>query len=232
MSDKNRLRNVVPLDVIEIKAIKDDGEFEALGAVTENIDRVNDRISKGAFKKTLRENKKFPLLWQHDWYEPIGSFSAKENDDGLLIKGNLNLEMVNGVPKVPNAVKAHALLGRGDINGFSIGYDVIKSGFEKVKDKTIRVISELKLWEVSVVTFPANPKAVLLDIKSMNDFWNILEERKEDKEFRNKLFSLFGFEPSELDTLIKPSDTDTKNDEEPDSDRWLDLINSLNTEVK
>jgi HK97 family phage prohead protease len=179
-------------DFLDYKALKDPGTFEALGAVTGNVDLGGDRIDPGAFKKTLKEQKQFPLLYMHDRKEPIGNFNGKETETGLEIKGSFNFEMIDGTgfPAVPNAFKAHALLKRKDIKGFSIGYQVIKWLEEKIKDRWIFIIKELKLMEVSVVTFPMNPLAVLQDIKSEDEIYSYIKENKKNELFMKKLFTL------------------------------------------
>jgi uncharacterized protein len=65
----------------------------------------------------------------------------------------------------PTAAKAYQFLKAGIIRGLSIGYETVKSAF--VDD--VRELSELKLWELSVVTFPMNESAMVTGIKAMSD---------------------------------------------------------------
>jgi hypothetical protein len=54
----------------------------------------------------------------------------------------------------------------GVITEMSIGFDTITETFEKVGQMTVRHIKEAKLWDVSPVTFAANPTAEILDVKA------------------------------------------------------------------
>ncbi|WP_263418411.1 HK97 family phage prohead protease [Terriglobus albidus] len=67
------------------------------------MDLGNDLIEPSAFSKTLSAGKKFPLLWQHDPSNPIGAVEASETPQGLMVKGQLLLEL-------PTAKNAYALL--------------------------------------------------------------------------------------------------------------------------
>ena len=61
--------------------------------------------------------------------------------------------------------EAHALMTRGVINGLSIGYNVVDSK----RTSRGRSLTEIDLWEVSVVTFPANPEALIREAASADD---------------------------------------------------------------
>jgi len=143
---------------LKIKSVDDTGSFVGMGAVFNNIDLGNDLIEPGAFARTLSAGKKFPLLWQHDPSNPIGSVEASETPQGLMVKGQLLLDD-------PTAMKAYQLLKAGIIKGLSIGYDTIKDAM----DGTVRRLKELRLWEVSVVTFPMNEAAMVTSVKGVSD---------------------------------------------------------------
>lgn len=179
---------------IEIKEISDTGSFEGYGAVFGNIDQGLDRIESGAFKKTLREKKTFPLLWQHDSTEPIGIFTAKQDDNGLLVKGELNLE-------VNRAREALSLLRQKAINGLSIGYSAIKHEYETIKNQTIRILKEIKLYETSIVTFPMNTLAQVTSVKELNNIFQQILENKDKDGFKEKILSLFEKQEPEVDSI-------------------------------
>ena len=85
------------------------------------------------------------MLWQHDPAQPIGVWDEiREDARGLWVKGRL-------LPEIEKAREAAALIGAGAIDGLSIGYRTVAS--EK-NAKGQRLLAELELWEVSVVTFP------------------------------------------------------------------------------
>lgn len=138
--------------------VDDDGKFSGLLASFNTVDLGGDKIMPGAFTKTLAGGRTFPLLWQHDPAQPIGSFKATETSAGLQIDGELILT-------IQTAANARELLRRGVIKGLSIGYDTLKSDF--VGD--VRELTEIRLHEGSIVTFPMNPAATVTSVKSMSD---------------------------------------------------------------
>jgi len=146
-----------------LKAIEEKdgyGYFEGYAAVFNEKDLVGDITRKGAFKKTLESwqnsGKNIPLLYQHE--EPIGIVTKIFEDDyGLYVVGEINLETEEGR-------KAYALLKQGALQGLSFGYEVIQSRW--MKDGT-REILEVKLWEISLVTFPAQEKTKIVAFKKV-----------------------------------------------------------------
>ena len=89
------------------------------------------------------------MLWQHDPARPIGVWDeVREDARGLYVKGRLLLE-------VQAAREAHVLLQAGAIDGLSIGYRTLRA--EKAASGQ-RLLHEIELWEVSLVTFPMLPR--------------------------------------------------------------------------
>ncbi len=132
------------------------GIFTGYASVFFVEDLQGDIIEKGAFKRTLdHTGGNFPILWQHKPDEPIGvGLEAKEDENGLFVRGQINLDTQRGK-------EAYALLKQGAIKGLSIGYDPIKKDYKNGK----RILREIRLHEWSVVTFPANLQANVLDVK-------------------------------------------------------------------
>ena len=119
------------------------------------VDQKKDRIVKGAFTKTLRAWKllgKMPkMLWQHDPKCPIGIWTRLQEDKkGLYAEGRLAL----GVKK---ADEAYLLMKEGALDGLSIGFRTLKA--LQAKDHKSRVLLDIDLIEISLVTFGANAKA-------------------------------------------------------------------------
>lgn len=148
----------------EIKALAEDGTFEGILSPYGNVDEGGDVVERGAFTKTLQESgSSVPLLWQHQPEAPIGTLELADMPDGLHCKGTLVLDlMANGLPMVPDAFKAYALMKRRIVKGLSIGFDTIKGPIEA----GVRHLKELKLWEGSVVTFPMNLNALISSVKA------------------------------------------------------------------
>ena len=154
---------------LKLKGLADTGEFEGVASVYGNKDSYGDVVEAGAFTKTIQENPEIPVLYQH--YDPIGKGTVEDSTGGLLIRGKLLLE-------VKQAQEAYALAKANIVKGLSIGYRVIKDEWDSAKQ--VRRLLEVKLYEVSLVTFPANELAGITGIKGF-DFaaWeDIMQEVK------------------------------------------------------
>lgn len=156
----------------EIKAVGDSGEFEGYGSVFAVVDSYGEVVDKGAFTESLKQHGMPALLWQHRGSEPIGIYmEAYEDERGLRVKGQLNLDVQQGR-------EAHALLKQGALKGLSIGFATQVE--ELNRDTGIRHLKKVRLYEVSLVTFPANDKANVDAVKaapeSVRDFEGFLRE--------------------------------------------------------
>jgi HK97 family phage prohead protease len=140
----------------EIKNISEDGTFTGMAAVYGNVDFQGDVIEPGAFTRTLKDhNGEIKLLWQHDPSKPIGKGTITDTASGLQVEGKLALG-------ISTARDAYESLKAGIVDGLSVGYDVIR---QNVKDGK-RYLRELRLYEFSIVTFPANPLATVTSVKN------------------------------------------------------------------
>lgn len=148
---------------LEIKSVSETGVFSGYGSVFHNEDSYGDVVRPGAFKKSLakwaKKGRLPPMLWQHDRREPIGVFTKMvEDEKGLFVEGRLLID------DIPQARAAYALLKEKALGGMSIGYREIL--IEQDHDEKVTNLLELDLWEVSVVTFPANEEATVDSVKS------------------------------------------------------------------
>lgn len=145
----------------EAKVDLDKNEFEGYASTFGNRDLVGDIVEKGAFAKTIQERLPKGLvkvLWQH--YDPMGVPKHMEEDS----KG---LYVVAKVSKTRENEDRLQLMKDGVVDRLSIGYDVVKREVDdSAKDRTVR-LKELKLYEFSPVTFPANEEAVITGVKEM-----------------------------------------------------------------
>ena len=133
-----------------------DGTFTGTASVYGNKDLGGDIVERGAFTKTLRERgATLPVLWQHDQKTPCGLGTLTDTSTGLQIAVKLSLGTAAGR-------EAYELLKDGVIRGLSIGYDVVK---QKYADGA-RHLTELKLYEVSLVTFPMTEQATIAAVKA------------------------------------------------------------------
>jgi HK97 family phage prohead protease len=177
----------------ETKAISDD-IFEGYASFFNNIDAYDDIIEKGAFRKTISENRsRIKVLWQHDANEPIGlPIDMTEDDNGLYVKAKISM--------TDTGKKAMTLIKDGVITEMSIGYDVVKDDYKMLGTKRVRMLKELKLWEFSPVTFAANEKAKIMKMRGL------LESVKADKmDTAISLIRSLGAQPSQDTDDIEPS---------------------------
>lgn len=145
---------------LSLKSIDGLGSFAGYASVFNVVDNQRDRIQRGAFSRTLQGRVgAIKLLWQHQQDEPIGVFTQIfEDSNGLYVEGRLLLN-------VQRALEAYTLLKAGALSGLSIGYSPTRYSTDS---KTgIRTLSEVELWEVSLVTFPANSAANVTVVKQV-----------------------------------------------------------------
>jgi uncharacterized protein len=140
---------------LEIKSLDEAGVLEGFASTYGNVDRVGDIVMPGAFTKTLRDTGgKVPILWQHDQREPIGLANLSDEAGGLRLKGKLDLDVDIGR-------RAYSALRKRIVGGLSIGYETARSTMKG----GVRQLLEIKLFEVSIVTIPANAEAVVTSVK-------------------------------------------------------------------
>lgn len=150
----------------EVTALDAPGRtLEGYAAVFGNVDAVGDIIHPGAFRKTLAERGHLlKFLWQHEPKEPIGKIvECREDLRGLFVKAIIS--------ETARGRDALALLKDGAISGMSIGYDAVKGGtdYSAQGEQNVRNLREIKLYEASVVTFPANPEANVTALKEQGE---------------------------------------------------------------
>jgi len=122
---------------------------EGYASVFGKRDQGGDTVAPGAYAASLRAlsraGRRVKMLWQHDPGQPIGIWDeVREDATGLWVRGRL-------LPEVARGREAAALLEAGAIDGLSIGYRTVKASAD---GQGGRVLTELELWEVSLVTFP------------------------------------------------------------------------------
>jgi HK97 family phage prohead protease len=140
---------------------EEEGIFSGYGAVFENIDSGGDIIEPGAFTKTLAEGwERVKILALHnDCWLPIGRpLELREDTNGLFLSARVSDTSMGKDIKV--------LLKDGVLNELSIGYDPIVFDYDS---DGIRHLREVKLWEVSIVTWAMNPEATITGYKSMQE---------------------------------------------------------------
>ena len=145
---------------LDLKSIDTNGRFAGYASVFNIVDNQRDIILCGAFAQTVKGRaSEIKFLWQHQQEEPIGIFDQIfEDKRGLYVEGRLLLN-------VQRAKEAHTLLKAGAISGLSIGYSPVRYTIDA--STGIRKLSEVELWEISLVTFPANEAANVTVVKQL-----------------------------------------------------------------
>lgn len=193
---------------IELKANELGGVSGYFSTYDKTPDSYGDIIEPGAFTETLEKRKEsghpFPLCFNHDFSAVIGAVdSIEDTEKGPYIEASfLDTTQAQDVRK---------MLQSGAIYQFSFAYDVLgaREPDEDEKKKGItNVLTKLEVFEISVVTVPANQNAVATEVKSgrrnsqkdenvitdtigqldkcINALKSLIEESAEDKEPENE----------------------------------------------
>ena len=211
---------------LEDEEDKDYGTFEGYGSVFGNKDLGNDVIEAGAFTRSLKRKKphQVKLLYQHKSDMPIGVFDEiREDDKGLYVKGRLALKTQAGQ-------EAYELLKMGALDGLSIGFRVNPQEVSYDKRANKRIIKVVDLMEVSLVTFPMNPKATVMSVKG---------EEITIREWENGMRDAFSLSRSEAKVAAKAvhevfeaKDTSEKLDVVESNAELVDALKNLTLTLK
>jgi hypothetical protein len=161
----------------QLKALTDAGTFTGYGSVFNVKDSYGDIVMPGAFVESLATQKaagRLPaMLWQHRSAEPLGVYTSMEEDSlGLKVEGQLALSTVRGA----EAYELMMMKPHPAISGLSIGYVTREDSYDKVTG--INTLKKLDLWEVSLVTFPANDAARVQGVKNIEGIESIRDAEK------------------------------------------------------
>lgn len=134
------------------------GYAAVFGQWSEDLGGFRETIAQGAFAKTIQESD-VRALWNHDANYPLGRNKAgtlrlKEDKKGLAIEID-----------PPNTQWASDLLEsirRGDVDQMSFGFQTIRDKWDSDdKNAVKRELQEVRLFDVSPVTFPAYPQTTV-----------------------------------------------------------------------
>ena len=155
----------------DVKNVSDEGVIEGYASVFDVIDEQGDIMLPGSFTRTINawaaKGRPVPVLWQHDAFAPIAATtSITEDDRGLRVRAQLVMD-------VQRAREALALAKAGVLGGMSIGFSVPKLASDGQPavvwddERDARLFREVRLWEYSLVTFPANEEATITSVKEI-----------------------------------------------------------------
>lgn len=223
----------------EIEEKEEHFTFEGYAATFDNIDSSDDIIQKGAFVQSLK-SKTPKLLEQHNPFEyPIGIITEIfEDAKGLFIKASLPM----GDTRVSGRIVPQMKIG--SLDSLSIGYIPIVA--ERDENTGTRLLKEIDVFEISLVTFPANEKAIVTGIKSEFGIDDV-EEINSKKQFEDLLKSTGAFSRKACTYLASnfktgQSDSGFKNKErqsdsvankdQSDLDELLGSMNNLTNKMR
>jgi HK97 family phage prohead protease len=124
------------------------GVFVGYASLFGRRDQAGDIVMPGAFTQTLKRRgpAEVRMLFQHDAGEPVGSWlDMRETDKGLHVTGRLER-------KVQRGRELFSLLESRGLDGLSIGFRTVRARRDRAL--AARLITEIDLWEISLVTFP------------------------------------------------------------------------------
>ena len=132
----------------------ENAEISGYASLFGERDQGGDIVAPGAYGASIKvlgaSGRRVKMLWQHDPAQPIDVWDeVREDEKGLWVKGRL-------LDSTQTGREAAALIEAGAIDGLSIGYRTVKASKTSGGE---RLLTELELWEVSLVTFPMLPSA-------------------------------------------------------------------------
>lgn len=215
-------------NLVELKFATGDAEamsFEGYGAVFGNVDSYGDVIEAGAFAKFLSDVKSGSAAWpamlsQHGGWQmsaedmtPIGVWTDfSEDGHGLKVKGQL--------ADTPRGREMHALMKmspRPAIDGMSIGYIAKEWEPRSKPEDPKRRLKRIDLIEVSLVTRPANGKARVQSVKSIEDITSL-------SDAEDLLRDAAGMTRKEAQTLISRIKGFGRSDSSAELEELTDLL--------
>lgn len=129
-----------------------EGYFAVFNSIYEIAPGMTESVAPGAFTNTIADDIR--ALVNHDTTLVLGRTSVKtlelaQDERGLWGKITIN-------PNDRDAMNLYERVKRGDVSQCSFGFDIVDEESEYREDGSIHwTIKEVKLYEVSCVTFPA-----------------------------------------------------------------------------
>lgn len=203
----NRKRNIMPIayksvDISNLKLAPGSRTISGYAAIFGNVDDAREMFIKGAFAKSIAErgpdsqtNRKIAFLKQHEVDEPLGRITVlKEDDKGLYFECELD--------EIQEAEDVLTQLKSGTLNQFSVGFSYVWDSNKMVYDDNLdaMILKEVKLWEISVVTFGCNEMTEFTGMKSghknpqaeaahlLKQFEDFISDMNETKQNRLRIF--------------------------------------------
>ena len=129
-----------------------EGYFAVFNSKYEIFPQATETVAPGAFDDTLSDDVR--ALIDHETRLVLGRTKAgtlelRQDERGLW--GSIRIN-----PNDQDAMNLYARVQRGDVNQCSFGFDILDEETEYLEDGSVHwTIKRVKLYEVSVCTFPA-----------------------------------------------------------------------------
>lgn len=126
-------------------------KIASFDSLSQNLGGFYEKISRGAFKKTIQESDIRALLNHNENYVlgrmKSGTIHLEERKDGLYMECD--------PPDTQWARDLMTSIKRGDIDQCSFGFRIVKDDYDEDDGKLVRTLNEVELFDVSIVTYPA-----------------------------------------------------------------------------
>ena len=151
---------------LELRALDDGNTLVGYAAVFDSPSEpmpYTEYVRRGAFSKTLNDGADVRLLIDHEGV-PLartksGTLSLEEDERGLRVEAELD-------PENPDAARLLSAMRRGDLSQMSFAFKTVKDSYNE--DRSVRELKEVKLFDVSIVTFPAYEDTVA-ELRTRNE---------------------------------------------------------------
>lgn len=151
-----------------------EGYFAVFGSEYRLWDGAVETIAEDAFSETLEGDIR--ALVNHDSTLVLGRTTANTltlKTDATGLWGSITVN-----PQDQDAVNLYERVKRGDVSQCSFGFDILDQSVEEREDGvTVWILKRVKLYEVSVVTFPAYEDTAVQARK--HEYQEIQKKRKE-----------------------------------------------------
>jgi HK97 family phage prohead protease len=138
----------------EVRAEGDGMTFTGYASVfnspSEDLGGFVEYVAPGAFKRSLQSRNEVKLLWNHDSGEPLASLRGGTMQ---LVEDERGLKVTATLPQTSRGRDVAELLRAKIIDSMSFGFNVIKDSWSR--DGQTRTLESVRLFEVSIVSFPA-----------------------------------------------------------------------------
>ena len=206
---------------LDLKVIEEDdgtGYVEGYASVFGNVDSMGEVVEQGAFKRTIDNNLSAGKIKFVDFHNSFRSSEeilgvveeAEEDEHGLKFSARLS--------STQRAQDVRTKIKEGILDALSIGYDVVRDTIED----NIRYLNELKLFEVSIVSWGANSLAGVTNVKGdeqlqLNRIINFAQS-KEGRVLSEDSLKLVEEAITALETLLDNADPEksTQHQDPPD----------------